>query len=81
MCHLTKRNHTYIIFITVPVFMSAPIATAISSTAVNLTWSPPTDEELLGQVVMYKVYWNRPNNLELNPFAPEFTWTVSYLLF
>jgi len=56
--------------------MPAPTITALSSNSLYIEWSQPSDQQINGEVVMYKLLEILDNDLQTDPFAPPIHFQV-----
>ena len=64
----------------VPVFMHPPSVEGVSSTDLRVMWQSPPPKDAKGMIVEYKLYQNVRLDSHIDPFGPQFIWTVSILL-
>ena len=61
----------------VPVFMPAPDVAAVSSRQLNISWLAPSEREVRGVVLSYRVYIYKGSTAAEGPYAPPKKWMVS----
>ena len=58
--------------------MPPPVIIPVSSSELNVTWSKPRPDQARGEVIRYTLWHYQATDLEKLPFAPPYSWVVSF---